>query len=299
MKYIIIGTTAINRPELHNDNILEWYEWIKKDNDYRFIWFINIDIIEKLDVSYKKTEDNFKMLLQYKIDELYFLKNPDGKGNFLEACKRLIVSMNMYIDNLIQDKSIEEKDLKILWLEDDWKLNIKTNISFTNLVEKYSIENSHINLTYIRRNYIWALAPSILTYGFWKKVHYTFWINQNKHIDPEHCLGVNYLKNNTPNNKDISICNLTILNKIFDVEKFINEPNSYYTYYEFNDTQIINTKFVPNDNLNFQGRDIFIRITPTLVLEGCNYGRNFMEDRKLYKKGIQNNENIDFYKNYE
>jgi hypothetical protein len=25
---IIIGTTAINRPELHSDNMGEWYNWI-------------------------------------------------------------------------------------------------------------------------------------------------------------------------------------------------------------------------------------------------------------------------------
>ena len=27
-KNILIGTTAINRPELHNDNIKEWHNWI-------------------------------------------------------------------------------------------------------------------------------------------------------------------------------------------------------------------------------------------------------------------------------
>ena len=27
-KHILIGTTSINRPNLHNDNINDWYKWI-------------------------------------------------------------------------------------------------------------------------------------------------------------------------------------------------------------------------------------------------------------------------------
>ena len=50
MKTLIIATTAINRPELHNKNIKEWCEWIKEinninqkgENDYNIKWFINI-----------------------------------------------------------------------------------------------------------------------------------------------------------------------------------------------------------------------------------------------------------------
>ena len=30
MKYLFIGTTAINRTELHNDNIREWANFFKK-----------------------------------------------------------------------------------------------------------------------------------------------------------------------------------------------------------------------------------------------------------------------------
>ena len=45
--FIIIGTTAINRPDLHNIVLPKWKKWLL-NSDKRLIWFINIDILEYL-----------------------------------------------------------------------------------------------------------------------------------------------------------------------------------------------------------------------------------------------------------
>ncbi len=52
-----------------------------------------------------------------------------------------------------------------------------------------------INLTFIRENYIHALAPSLIRYNLWYNLHYKAWNEQIDNINPEHCVGLYYLKN--------------------------------------------------------------------------------------------------------
>ena len=61
MKTILIGTTSVNRPVLHKDNIPDWYNWINllDKTKYDIHWFINIDIIDKLDFTYDETKENY------------------------------------------------------------------------------------------------------------------------------------------------------------------------------------------------------------------------------------------------
>lgn len=289
MKYIIIGTTAINRPELHNLIINEWCEWITKDRDYKVIWFINIDIIENLKSSLEETQYNYERLLKEKVDEIYFLNHPENKGNFFEACKRLAINIKEYVKKI--DDIDLENDIKIVWLEDDWKLNINTNIEFKYLINNYSTKSSCINLTFIRRNYIWALAPCIISFNLFNKLHYNAWILQEQKIDPEYCLGLYYLNNYTVNKKDCEINNLTIINQKKDVSSYvcIFEPNSYYTYYDklCKREKILN-KYIENINECNDNTDLFIRITPSLA---SDFGRQFMQNRNLLKNKNINDEN--------
>lgn len=296
-KYIIIGTTSLNRPELHNDNIKEWLEWITSSKQYKYTWFINIDVIDKLNSSYEETQQNYDNILLNKIHEIKYLKNPDGKGNFLKACKRLVLNIYNYIEELLKNnKNIDlENDIKIIWLEDDWKLNTKNLPDIDYLIDNYSSNYSHINLTFIRNNYIWALAPSILSYNLWKKIHYDGWINQVEHIDPEHCLGLHYLKNY----KRDEINNITFINQNKNPNNYnINLINSYYTFNSDNFNLEMNDKYISPTFIKdkFKNIDLFIRISPSIVIDGCNYGRIFMEKHNLFKTGIQNKKQIDFYK---
>ena len=85
-------------------------------------------------------------------------------------------------------------DTKIIWLEDDWKLNTNLIININDLIKYYSSNYSHINLTFIRNNYIHALAPSIIGFNLWKDVFLEAWLKQEKYIDPESCVGKYYIK---------------------------------------------------------------------------------------------------------
>lgn len=314
MKYILIGTTSLNRPELHNDNIREWIEWIKKDNDYKFIWFINIDVIDGLNFTYEETIESYKKIINDDIKDVFFYKNPYGRGNFLSACKRLVFNMHDYIVNMIIDlPTINlENDVKIFWLEDDWKFNPATNLSFKFLIENISTKSSHIDLSFIRNNYIWALAPGIISWKLWYKLYYKGWIEQNENIDPEHCLGVYYLKNFSENIDNVNcrkintikikkIYNLTIINTKINEQYFekehMNWENSYYTYYNNECDNIIKTNYVEINKINdkFNDVDLFVRISPTNVIDGCLYGRKFMEKINIFKKGIVNSSDTNFY----
>jgi hypothetical protein len=159
-------------------------------------WFINIDILEYLQESYESTKKNFEILLDDSRIELIILEQQHNK--FLGACKNLSENIKTYVENIALDKN----NLKIIWLEDDWNL-IEGSPSFCEL-EKYCGGMSHLNLSGIKNNYIWALAPSILAYNFWLSIFYEAWKNQLIDLCPEKSIG-NYYQSkyysheNTPN----------------------------------------------------------------------------------------------------
>lgn len=65
-----------------------------------------------------------------------------------------------------------------------------------------------------------------------------------------------------------------------------NGLKNYYIFYENNFWRYI----------FFRDKMLFVRITNNFCIDGCNYGRNFMEKNNLYKKRVQNEKNKDFYK---
>lgn len=299
MNYYIIGTTAINRPMLHNDNIGEWMEWILGTQDQNTVlkWFINIDWVEKLGISYEETKVNFKKIINNKIDTV-FLENPTEKGNFLEACKRISTNIEEYVCNLQLTENEKGQNIRIIWLEDDWKLNQQTKIPIREITTTYSTPNSHINLSFIRNNYIWALAPSIIGYTLWKKLHYTAWLNERNPVDPEHCVGLFY--RNMIGHQD-QLLNLTVINKPvkhnYLSQRHMTYTNSYYTYHDkkykidINDSKCLDTNHI---KLTIGNDLVFIRITPSFCEQGCNYGRTFLEKYDIKKSHCQDINN--FYK---
>ena len=64
MYKLYICTTAINRPDMHNLNMPEWYDWISKIKNHELYFFINIDIIKGLNFTYSDTKNNFDNLLK-------------------------------------------------------------------------------------------------------------------------------------------------------------------------------------------------------------------------------------------
>lgn len=141
-------------------------------------WFINIDILEYLNESYLSTKQNFEKLLHDPNIELIILEQQYDK--FLGAYKNLSENIRNYVESTGLDKS----SLKIIWLEEDPP-------AFSEL-ENYCRGMSHLNLSGIKNNYIWALAPSILTYEFWLNIFYEAWKNQWIDLCPEKSVGNYY-----------------------------------------------------------------------------------------------------------
>jgi hypothetical protein len=291
---IIIGTTAINRPELHSDNIHEWYTWINSidKTKYNINWFINVDYIKKLEITVEDTIKNLQQIIK-EIPTYFYTCDSKNGGNFLQACKR--ISSN--IQEFIIKKRLDQDKIAIIWLEDDWKLS-KNNIPLQELLEKYFGNFSCINLSFIRENYVHALAPSIINWNLWKKLHLEAWKKQENHIDPEHCVGVYF---NKKFGKYKNIQNITIINKEIQEnylnQEFLNREKSIYTYHNEKFIKIKNEKYIEKSQiLKICEEEItFIRITPSFCQDGVNYGRNFMEKYNIKKTGIQNDSHINFY----
>ena len=191
MNHIFIATTALNRPDLHKTVFHKWYKLLNTLN-YKIIHFINIDCIDKLPHTYEDTCKNFKEMTNlYNIDlHLLNKKEPD----FFLSC----LTVSKQIDTYIELNNIDKNNVSIFWLEDDWILNrkvcLKKHIKHVNINSKLSFE-SHINYSIIRKNYIWALLPSILGYNIFKEM-LNIWTNHfiiNDIKDPENCIGRWYI----------------------------------------------------------------------------------------------------------
>ncbi len=275
-KTVIIGTTAVNRPKLHSDNIPEWYEYINKldKTKYDIQWFINIDYIEKLNETIHSTSENFQDIITE--IPITILDKEHQDGDFLQACKRVSSNMEKYV----LDNKLNPDDVIVIWLEDDWKLNI-FNIPLTDLIDNYLSNLSYINLNFIRLNYIHALAPCVLNYNLWSKLHLAAWTEQTEHIDPEHCVGLYFQKRY---GKYSNLRNITVINKYKNVnEKFFDQnlfksEHSYYCYDVEKRNLIKNTKYIKKNDVQSFIKDqmTFIRITTSSCINGCNYGREFM-----------------------
>ena len=290
---IIIGTTAINRPELHSDNIGEWYNWINSldKTKYNINWFINVDYIPKLEATIEDTIQNFQKIIQ-EIPTHFFTCGETG-GNFLQACKR--VSSN--IVEFITKKQLDQNKIAIIWLEDDWKLS-PNNIPLQELLETYLGELSCINLSYIRENYVHALAPSIIHWNLWKQTYLAAWTKQESHIDPEHCVGQYFITNF---GKYKHVQNITIINKqikeTYLTQDFLRREKSYNTYHAEKYNILKNEKHIDKSQISKFCKDTitFLRITPSFCQDGVNYGRNFIEKYNIKKTRVQNDSHKDFY----
>jgi len=284
-KHIIIGTTATNRSILHNDVLSEWYAYFNTldKSKYNIEWFINVDYIEDLNENVLTTCDNLKNII--KDIKIHFVNGRRNiKGIFLRACKTLSSSMENYVIN----NKLNMDDTIVIWLEDDWKLTME-HIPLQEIIENYLSNLTYINLSYIRLNYIHALAPCIVNYNLWSKIHLSAWKNQEDHIDPEHCIGLYYLKQF---GKYEDLLNVTVINKYkkinedFFQNNMFKYDNSYYTYDVETTNNIINKKYINKNNIKSFIKDkiTFVRITCS---SASDYGRIFLEKNNL--KTIKDN----------
>jgi hypothetical protein len=274
----IIATTSINRPDLHNIVLPKWKKWILESCG-KIKWFINIDTIENLNESYETTKKNIEIILEDFRIELFILEQQFNK--FLGACKNLVENIKKYVEI----NNFDKNTLKIIWLEDDWDLIEDLPTKYFSKLEKYCTGMSHLDLSGIKKNYIWALAPSILTYQFFINIFYNAWKNQTFDICPEKSIG-NYYQSIYKNYDDMP--NIILLKeKINHIEiKDMIFKNSQIIYLEDNDNY---EKFENND-------PIFIKLFPNIAFD---IGIEYMKNKNIIKQFIKKNRNqiIIEYKN--
>ncbi len=119
-------TTAITRPEIHNECIKYFYdtyycpyhEYI--NSKFEVIHIINIDSPEKLKSHFTldQTIKNFDSIIPSDVRKIYI---PTETPAFLQAFKNIVNKIKS--ENLTDDKNI------FWWFEDDWKLT-NTKINF-------------------------------------------------------------------------------------------------------------------------------------------------------------------------
>lgn len=263
--FIIVGTTSINRPDLHNIVLPKWKKWLL-NSEKQIIWFINIDILEYLNESYETTKKNMEILLNDSRIELIILEPQYDK--FLGACKNISINIKNYVEN----KNLDKNMLKVVWLEDDWDMNSDIDCSFSN-IEKYCKNMTHVNLSGIQNNYIWALAPSILTYHFWQNIFYEAWKNQHIDLCPEKSIG-NYYQSLYYNSEKTP--NIILLRE--KVDDNIIKPMCY------ENTHISYLK----DEINIiESNDpIFIKLYPHITFD---IGIEYMKNRNIVKQFVKKN----------
>jgi len=300
-KQIIVATTSINRPAMHALNIPEWSDWITSvdTSKYDINWFINIDYVPFLKTSISQTQSHFESILPCTICKHYVHPETES-GNFLNACKRISTSIETFI---VMNKFIPD-DVIIIWLEDDWKLNAGS-IPLQTIIDTYLSNMTCINLSYLRNNYIHALAPCVLNYNLWKKLHLAAWTAQIEPIDPERCLGLWVLKHICSNSYDL-LQNVTVLKNNYPIsQEQLNEYNtlkyncSFFTYGKLKNAKhdFSSEKYIPQSEVRDKIKDVitFVRIRPSHC---SDYGRQFMKSINLLKTYSKTMDSSDFYKEF-
>ena len=266
--HLLIGTTAINRRDLHSEVIPAWLTLLKKVSDVKIIWFVNIDVIDLLEYTYDETKANFMSLIPF---ETVYL--PQKEAGFLNSCFLLSKAINNYVI----DNKIVKNDACVLWLEDDWKLK-EENIIPVDYLLKIVNNLSYVNLSLLRKNYFWALAPSIISFSLFEKLHFKCWgnaVNSANIGDPENLLGLYFLNNfnlKPENSKTLNISSNNFSGLKAEYLKYKYAKNLNFS----NNIQEI--KSFIKDDINF------IRILPQFIDYGAaTYGRNYMEAKGIQK----------------
>lgn len=121
---LIIMTTAIIRPILHNDSIKKFYNIhyfpykSEIDNIFDIYHIINIDQPEKLKVHFtlEQTINNFNVIIPESINKIYLC--PENPA-FLQAYKNIMHKIN--------ELGLLSEDNLYWWFEDDWITNGSVN----------------------------------------------------------------------------------------------------------------------------------------------------------------------------
>jgi hypothetical protein len=166
---LYILTTAIDRPDLHNQTLPPFFNILSKQG-INYKWFIN------LDSPFKKTQQTVNNLKNFTggIQDLH----TSDKACFYSAAKHVISSAYNELDKL---------NGYVMWLEDDWYLLIQFDIK-----ELINSDYEYIGF-HFHHFFEFSFNPTMWSKDFFvKNVHEPFAASEES-IDPEQLL-INYHK---------------------------------------------------------------------------------------------------------
>lgn len=143
-KKLIICTTAICRPEIHNICIPKVSDVLELLVGYNIYWIINIDNYSAHGITQEQTKNNFDLIISNKITKFFSLPTESSHPGAVNNIVNIIKS-----NNLLHDDNL------YFWLEDDWKIDYEFN---PNIILKYVYPKTWYSLA---ANYP-GFNPSIL-----------------------------------------------------------------------------------------------------------------------------------------
>ena len=173
--FYVIGTTAINRPDLHLISFENYKENLIKPllnlSNKKIIWIINIDYVESLPSNLESTKENILDILKNELEtgrlDIKFILNEEG--NFNIAVRN--------ITEKIAEQCLNENFVGYIHLEDDWifkskisdiKLFQYNKIDFPESVDVVNFfKNPDVKVSFqpcLMKPYIWY-------YMFYKKLN--------------------------------------------------------------------------------------------------------------------------------
>ena len=164
MRNLYILTTAIDRPDLHNQTLPSFFDILDEQN-ITYKWFIN------LDSPFKKTEatvNNFKNFTGGARD-----LHVSDKACFYSAAKHVITSAYNELDCC---------DGYVMWLEDDWDLLIPFNMR-----ELIDSDYEYIGF-HFHHFFEFSFNPTMWSKDFFVKNVYEPFAASETSIDPDQLL---------------------------------------------------------------------------------------------------------------
>ena len=279
---IIICTTAICRPKLHNECLTPINKQFSKIDTYEIHWIINIDNYGANGETQEETRDNFNNLISNNIIKHFILPNTGSHPG----------AVNNILNVINENKLIEDGNI-FFWLEDDWTIHYDFKLDF---LFKYITPTTWCSLS----TNFFGLQPSLIGNDIFTKS----FCELNLTTDAECQVGNNikkYIKKEMLNFINISTIyahnhmtyNSKVIQKIIDKDKNTHEKIKEIMTVKLNDKNNP-TEYTHDQIIDFMSKNSYsiIIVTPKIFSDA---GRDWIKDTDLVKWD-KNSRDIPTYK---
>ena len=265
MNTLVICTTAICRPELHNISIPAICNHLIKITGFKIHWIINIDnCFGNAPITQEDTKNNFEKIIPEFIKKYFII--PDTPSH-------PIAINNIY--KCAMDNELLDKKCIYFWLEDDW-VPTHGNFNIKLILSNMTPNQSHsVNLL--------SLNPTFMGINFFSR-----FVNLNTSSDAENQIAWKLKKEI----KKSSVCFIDC--HIAGIEKSINKNNKriakIFKYAKFNNIDKYVVKFdnsltpdIGRDKLNELMSTYDMVFTYSYFSQLSDIGRNWIKSTNLIK----------------